>query len=201
MPTATDLVSGLFLGFSGVFSYTNSEFSANTNLMSYKSIQFWYCLKLPQTSHVKAQSQKTASTPDAGHKFQVIIGTSDQIEGTQVSLLRLKIFRELREMLYSDLLIYFPRDSAVKNLPAVQEPQDTQLWSRVGKISWRRAIQYSCLENPHGQRNLVGYSPWGRKESDMTEVTAHSTMSYTVVDNQHVMLMDLCSAGNIFYHI
>ena len=21
----------------------------------------------------------------------------------------------------------------------------------------------------HGQRNLVGYSPWGRKESDMTE--------------------------------
>ena len=54
MPTATDLVSGLFLGFSGVFSYTNSEFSADTNLMSYKSIQFWYCLELPQTSQVKA---------------------------------------------------------------------------------------------------------------------------------------------------
>ena len=30
-------------------------------------------------------------------------------------------------------------------------------------------LQYSCLENPHVQRNLVGYSPWGRKESDMTE--------------------------------
>ena len=30
-------------------------------------------------------------------------------------------------------------------------------------------LQYSCLENPHGQRSLVGYSPWGRKESDMTE--------------------------------
>ena len=30
-------------------------------------------------------------------------------------------------------------------------------------------LQYSCLENPHGQRNLVGYSPWGRKELDMTE--------------------------------
>ena len=29
--------------------------------------------------------------------------------------------------------------------------------------------QYSCLENPHGQRSLRGYSPWGRKESDMTE--------------------------------
>ena len=30
-------------------------------------------------------------------------------------------------------------------------------------------LQYSCLENPHGQRSLEGYSPWGRKESDMTE--------------------------------
>ena len=30
-------------------------------------------------------------------------------------------------------------------------------------------LQYSCLENPHGQRNLAGYSPWGLKESDMTE--------------------------------
>ena len=27
-------------------------------------------------------------------------------------------------------------------------------------------LQYSCLENPHGQRNLAGYSPWGRKESN-----------------------------------
>ena len=30
-------------------------------------------------------------------------------------------------------------------------------------------LQYSCLENPHGQWSLVGYSPWGRKESDTTE--------------------------------
>ena len=30
-------------------------------------------------------------------------------------------------------------------------------------------FQYTCLENPHGQRSLVGYSPWGHKELDMTE--------------------------------
>ena len=30
-------------------------------------------------------------------------------------------------------------------------------------------LQYSCLENPHGQRSLVGYSPRGCKESDTTE--------------------------------
>ena len=30
-------------------------------------------------------------------------------------------------------------------------------------------LQYFCLEKSHGQRNLVGYSPWGHKELDMTE--------------------------------
>ena len=30
-------------------------------------------------------------------------------------------------------------------------------------------LEYSCLENPHGQRSLAGYSPWGHKESDPTE--------------------------------
>ena len=39
-------------------------------------------------------------------------------------------------------------------------------------------VQCSCLENPHGQRSLVGYSPWDCKESDTTEwlsTTLHST--------------------------
>jgi len=51
------------------------------------------------------------------------------------------------------------------------------LWVR--QIPWRRKwqpLQYSCLENPHGQRSLVGYSPWGRKESDTTEVIAQARM-------------------------
>ena len=29
--------------------------------------------------------------------------------------------------------------------------------------------QYSCLENPHRQRSLEGYSSRGHKDSDMTE--------------------------------
>ena len=31
------------------------------------------------------------------------------------------------------------------------------------------AHQYSCLENPHGQRRLMVYSPWGHEELDMTD--------------------------------
>ena len=30
-------------------------------------------------------------------------------------------------------------------------------------------LQYSFLQNSHGQRRLAGYSPWGCKESDTTE--------------------------------
>ena len=30
-------------------------------------------------------------------------------------------------------------------------------------------LQYSCLEKSQGQRSLVGYSPWGCKQSDTTE--------------------------------
>ena len=39
---------------------------------------------------------------------------------------------------------------------------------------WRRAWQPTPVLLPgksRGQRSLIGYSPWGRKESDMTEVT------------------------------
>ena len=30
-------------------------------------------------------------------------------------------------------------------------------------------LQYSCSENPHGQRSLAGCSPWGCKELDTTD--------------------------------
>ena len=48
---------------------------------------------------------------------------------------------------------------------------------QVGKIPWRRAWQTIPVFLPgklHGQRNLVGYSPWGHKELDTTEVTEHT---------------------------
>ena len=38
-------------------------------------------------------------------------------------------------------------------------------------------LQYSCLENPHGQRSLAGYRPWDHKESDTTK---RRTLSQTL---------------------
>ena len=57
----------------------------------------------------------------------------------------------------------------VKNLPAMWK---TEFDPWVGKIPWRRKWQPTpvfCPGKSHGQRSLVGYSPWGPKESDMTE--------------------------------
>ena len=41
-------------------------------------------------------------------------------------------------------------------------------------------LHYSCLENPHGQRSLAGYGPWGHKELEMTEAIKHSTASFNL---------------------
>ena len=57
----------------------------------------------------------------------------------------------------------------VKRLPTMQE---TPVRTWVGKIPWRRKWQPTPVLLPgksHGWRSLVGYSPWGRKESDTTE--------------------------------
>ena len=65
----------------------------------------------------------------------------------------------------------------VKNLTAMQE-----IWVRsefdpwVGKIPWRREWQPTLVFLPgefHEERRLVGYSPWGHKESDITERLTH----------------------------
>ena len=34
-----------------------------------------------------------------------------------------------------------------------------------------KPLQYPCLENPHGERKLADYSPYGCKELDTTEAT------------------------------
>ena len=60
------------------------------------------------------------------------------------------------------------------------------------KEAWKTRVQSWAGEDPleevwqptpvflpgesHGQRSLVGYSPWGGKESDMTEVIYHAHM-------------------------
>jgi len=64
---------------------------------------------------------------------------------------------------------------------------DLGLIPELGRSSGRghgNPLQYSWLENPHGQRSLPGYSPWGHKELDTTEwLSTHIT---------YVFLCDIC---------
>ena len=55
---------------------------------------------------------------------------------------------------YGPFVLGLWEDTAYKIL--IREGNGNPLW-------------YSCPENPHGPRSLVGYTPWGRKESDTTE--------------------------------
>ena len=90
----------------------------------------------------------------------------------------------------------------MKNLPAMQESACNA--GDTGSIPGSRRspeegngnpLQYSCQKNPHGQRSLVGYSPWDRKELDMTEqltllCQAHVNIiliSYSIVKSKKIM--------------
>ena len=63
----------------------------------------------------------------------------------------------------------------MKNLPVIQETMET--WVR--SLGWEdpleeengNPLQYFLPEQSHGQRSLVGYSPKGCKELDMTKQT------------------------------
>ena len=57
-------------------------------------------------------------------------------------------------------------------------------------------LQYSCLENPHGQRSLVGYSLWGSRESDMTEqLSMHTFPLYSPKVLRMKMVTYICIFG------
>ena len=69
----------------------------------------------------------------------------------------------------------FPGGSRVKNPPV--NARDAGLSPGSGRYSGGgngNPVQDSRLES-HGQRSLAGYSPWGRKESDMTEHACSDT--------------------------
>ena len=54
----------------------------------------------------------------------------------------------------------------------MQEAQETQTTPGLVRSPGEgnaNPLQNPCLENPHRQMSLAGYSPWGHKESDMTE--------------------------------
>ena len=76
-----------------------------------------------------------------------------------------------QEISLNMLKTWLPSDSVVRHQPANAGSRRCGFAPWVGKVHWRRAWQPTPGFLPgesHGQRSLVGYSPWGRKESDTT---------------------------------
>ena len=68
----------------------------------------------------------------------------------------------------------------IKNLPAIQETQESQFQSLGQEEPLEKdVVTHSGIlpGKSHGRRSLVGYSPWGHKEWDTTEVTEHIEIS------------------------
>ena len=62
----------------------------------------------------------------------------------------------------------------VKKLPAMEETQ-VQSLGQEDPLEEEMATHSSILAGKfHGQRSLVGYSPWGRKELGTTECLTHT---------------------------
>ena len=93
----------------------------------------------------------------------------------------------------------FPGGSVVKDLPVNAGDTRVAGWipgsGRSPAAGNGNPLQYSCLENPHGQRSLVGYSPWGHKESDTTEQLSaeYIQLHELTVLNLFLILITVCS--------
>ena len=63
-------------------------------------------------------------------------------------------------------------------------------------IPWRRAWQPTLIflsGGSHGERSLAGYSPWGRRDLDTTEVTEHARTRDTLGERKVVMGLPACT--------
>ena len=106
------------------------------------------------------------------------VGKSSSLPPSLLLCVKIFFFLENSKILWNQYSLHLGTYTShvalvVKNLPAnAGDTRDTGLVSGSGRSPQGgngNPFQYSCLENPHGQRSLEGYIKWGCKES--TEVT------------------------------
>ena len=115
------------------------------------------------------ESKAVASWP-ADHQYSHV----SVYFGELLEVFILTFFHPPKELVKTSLVAQM-----VKRLSTMRRPGFNPWF---GKIPWRRKWQSTPVLLPgisHGQRSLVGYSPRGRKESDMTE-RLHFHFTYVV---------------------
>ena len=84
-----------------------------------------------------------------------------------------------REMKYTDI-----RRKILLLCPVCKRHRKCEFYPWVRKIPWRRKWQPIPVFLPgesHGQRNLIGYSPWGCKDLDTTKQLKANAIIYTYI--------------------
>ena len=90
---------------------------------------------------------------------------------------------------YSHLVYYIWFPSGSDDKESAYNSGDSGSFPGSGRCSWRREWPPTPVFLPgesHGQRTLIGYSPWGRKESDMTE---QLQFHFNLASNQCYLIM------------
>ena len=145
--------------------------------------------ELTLSSHSSILSSLTLAKPFPTHRFPTLCSVLLTHSPSGFLLIRQAVVicpRESSLTLMRFLTIFWASLVAqmVKNLPAMQE---TRFGPGGGKIPWRREWQCTPVFFPgefYGERSLASYSPWSRKESDVSEQPTHthtSTFSYPPV--------------------
>ena len=95
-------------------------------------------------------------------------------KGSLLALCQISSQKNIRPVLHSldSTTLWAPATILYINGSLYLGFREAQFNPWVGKIFWRRKWQPTLLLLPgkfHGWRSMVGYSPWGLKESDTTE--------------------------------
>ena len=84
-------------------------------------------------------------------------------------------------LLFTLVTLCFPGSSAAKEFSCnVGDLGLIPGWGRSPGEGKGYPLQYSCLENPHGQSSLVGHSPWGHRVRQ-DRATKHSTARHCYI--------------------
>ena len=87
----------------------------------------------------------------------------------------------------------FPAGAVVRHLPAKQEMWVRSLGGEDPLEKEATATPVFCPGESHGQRSLVGCSPWGREESDTAERLSNSRFSAAETWQEGAQGSALCS--------
>ena len=77
----------------------------------------------------------------------------------------------------------FPGGSVIKSPPAKCRRRGFDPWA--GKIHWRRKWQPTSVFLPgksKGQRNLVGYRPWGHKRDTTQQLNNNNRKNFMLIE-------------------